>query len=53
MGCLGASAVECLPLAWGMILESQDQVPRWALCMEPASPSVCVSAAISLCLSHE
>ena len=40
-----------LPAAWGVILESQDLVPRQAPCMEPASPSACVSA--SLCVSHE
>ena len=27
-GCLGGSAVDCLPSAQGMILESQDQVPH-------------------------
>ena len=37
------------PSAQGMILESRDQVPRRAPCMEPASPSACVSA--SLCVS--
>ena len=36
-GHLGGSVVEHLPLAQGMILESQDQVPHWAPCMEPAS----------------
>ena len=30
-----------------MILESQDQVPHQAPCMEPASPSACVSAPLS------
>ena len=25
-----------------------DRVPRWAPCMEPASPSACVSASLSL-----
>ena len=33
------------------ILESQDRVPHQAPCMEPASPSACVSASFSLCLS--
>ena len=33
-----------LPSAHGMILESQDRVPCQAPCMEPASPSACVSA---------
>ena len=45
----GGSAVECLPVAQGMIPEYQDRVPYWASCMEPASPSACVSA--SLCVS--
>ena len=41
------------PLAQGMILEIQDQVPRRAFtpCVEPASPSDCVSA--SLCVCHK
>ena len=29
MGHLGGTAVECLPSAQGMILETRDQVPRW------------------------
>ena len=33
-----------LPAAQGVILETLDRVPRWAPCMEPASPSACVSA---------
>ena len=36
----------------GVILESQDQVPRRAPCMEPASPFARVSASLSLC-SHD
>ena len=41
------------PSAWDVILETQDRVPHWAPCMEPASPSACVSASlsVSLCLS--
>ena len=39
------------PAAQGMILETLDQVPRRALCMEPASPSACVSASHSLSVS--
>ena len=39
------------PSAQGLILETQDRVPRRAPCMEPASPSACVSAPLSLCLS--
>ena len=40
-----------LPLAKGMILESQDQVPHQAPCMKPASPSVYVSASPSAYVS--
>ena len=40
-----------LPSAQGVILETRDQVPRWAPCMEPASPSACVSVSLSLSLS--
>ena len=47
-GCLGGSAVEHLPLAQGVILESWDRVPHQAPCMEPASLSAC---ALPLCLS--
>ena len=49
MGCLGGSTVKRLPLAQGVIPGSQDRVLHQALCMEPASPSACVSA--SLCVS--
>ena len=35
-----------LPSAWGVILETQDRVSRQAPCMEPASPSACVSATL-------
>ena len=45
-----------LPSAQGLILESRDRVPCRSSCMEPASPSACVSAALSLsfslCVSH-
>ena len=34
-------------------VESWDRVPHKAPCMEPASPSLCVSASFSLCVSHE
>ena len=36
------------PSARGLILETWDRVPRQAPCMEPASPSACVSASLSL-----
>ena len=41
---LGGLAVWRLPLAQGAVLESRDRVLCWAPCMEPASPSSCVSA---------
>ena len=53
LGHLGGSAVERLPLAQDVILESWDRVPRWAPCIEPASPSACVSASLSFCVPHE
>ena len=46
---LGGSAVKCLPLTQGMILESQDGVMHQAPCVAPASPSAYISA--SLCVS--
>ncbi|XP_041597490.1 protein diaphanous homolog 2 isoform X6 [Vulpes lagopus] len=42
-----------LPSAKGLILKTPDGVPYRAFCMEPASPSACVSACLSLCVSHE
>ena len=39
-----------LPLAQGRILETRDRVPHRGPCMEPASPSACVSASLSLAL---
>ena len=50
---LGGSAVECLPLAQGMVPGSWDQIPHQASCMEPASSSACVSASLSFCVFHE
>ena len=50
-GRLGGSAVEHLPLAHSVIPGSWDRVPHPAPCMEPASPSACVSASLSLCVS--
>ena len=51
-GSLGGSVVWRLPLAQGLILESQDRVPHRAPRMEPASPSA-LSLPLSLCVSHE
>ena len=39
------------PVAWGVTLETQDRVPCWASCMEPAFPSACVSASLCVCVS--
>ena len=50
-GSLGGSAVWCLPLAQGMILESQDPVPHRAPCMELASPSA--SVCVCVCVMNE
>ena len=36
------------PSAQGVILEPRDRVPYRAPCVEPASPSACVSASLSL-----
>ena len=52
-GCLGGSAVEHLPSAQGVILESRDRVLHWAPSMEPASPSTCFSASLSLSLMNK
>ena len=48
MGHLGSSAVERLPSAQGVILESRNGVPHWASCMELAFLSAYVSASVSL-----
>ena len=42
------SAVKYLSWAQGMILGSRERVPHRAPCMEPASPSACVSASLSV-----
>ena len=47
-GCLDGSMVEHLPLAQVVISESWAQVPHQAPCVEPASPSDCVSASLSV-----
>ena len=48
VGHLDGSVVERLPSPQDMILKTQDLVPRWAPCMEPASPSAYVSASLSV-----
>ena len=53
MGHLGGSGVERLPLAQVMILGTWDRVPCQASCMEPASPSACVSASLSVSLMNK
>ena len=50
-GSPGGSAGLGSPSAQGMILETQDQIPCRASCMEPASPSAWVSAILSLSVS--
>ena len=48
LGHLGGSVVEHLPLAQVVVPGSWDRVPHRAPCMEPASPSACVSASLSV-----
>ena len=50
-GRLGGSVVECLPSAQDVIPDSRHQVPYPAPCMQPASPSACVSAPLCVCVS--
>ena len=52
-GCPGGSAVECLLLALGVILESWDGVPCQASYMEPASPSAYISASLRVSLMNK
>ena len=42
-----------LPLAQGMVLETRDQVPGQASCVEPAFPSAFVSASVSVSLMNK
>ena len=49
----GGAVVERLPLAQVMILGSRDRVPCRAPRMEPASPSACVSASLSVFLMNK
>ena len=53
LGRLGGSAVECLPSAQVMIPEFRDFVCPWAPYGEPASPSACVSASLSVPLMNK
>ena len=53
MGCLGDSVVDLLLSAQHVILESWDQVPHWAPCMEPASLSACVPLRLSVSLMNK
>ena len=50
LGLLGGSVFEGLPLALGVTLGSRDRVPYPAPHREPASPSACVSASLSVSL---
>ena len=52
-GLLGGLAVERLPLARVVTLGSWDRVPHRVPCMEPASPSACVSASLSVPLMNK
>ena len=53
MGHLGGLVVELSPLAQGIILEFQDRIPHQAAHREPASPSVYVSASLSVSLMNK
>ena len=46
LGSLGGSMVWHLPSAQGVILKTLDRVPRWAPCMEPASPPAPLSVSL-------
>ena len=52
-GVLSGSVVEHLPLAQVVILGSWDRVPHLAPYREPASPSACVSANLSVSLMNK
>ena len=53
MGPLGGSVIEHLPSAQGVIPGSWDRVLHWAPRGESASPSVYVSASLSLSLTNK
>ena len=50
---MGGSLVEHLPLAQDVIPGSWDGVPHQASWREPASPSACVSASLSVSLTNK
>ena len=50
LGHLGGSVEKHLPLAQGVISGSRDLVPHQVPCMQPSSPSACVSASLSVSL---
>ena len=50
---LGGSMVEDLPSAQGVISGSRDCVPHRAPGREPASPSACVSASLTVSLMNK
>ena len=52
-GRLAGSAVECLPSAQVVIPGSWDGAPSRAPHREPASPSACVSASLSVFLMNK
>ena len=52
-GHLGGSVVERLPSAQGVISQFRDRVLHRAPCMEPASPSACVSASLCVFLMNK
>ena len=53
LGHLSGSVAEHLPLAQIMILGFWDRVPHQASRREPASPSACVSASLSVFLMNK
>ena len=52
-GHLGGLTVVRLPLAQGVIPGVWDRVVHWAPCTEPASPSACVTASLSVSLMNK
>ena len=52
-GSLGGAAVWLLPLAQGAILETRDQIPRWALGAWSLLLPLPMSLPLSLCDCHK